>query len=43
MLTTNRQARADAYRADTLARIAAATDEARRRRTAQRGSRAPQA
>ena len=32
MLTRTRQARAEALRADTLARIAAATEDARRRR-----------
>jgi hypothetical protein len=31
MLTNNRQARAEAYRAEMLARIAAAAEEARRR------------
>lgn len=44
MLTPTNKARADAYHADTLARIAAATEEARRRRQpANPGSGAPQA
>lgn len=35
MLSRTRQARAEQYRAETLARIAAATEEARRRRSVQ--------
>jgi hypothetical protein len=42
MLSRNRQARADAFRADAQARIAAATEEARRRRPLPPSDREPQ-
>jgi hypothetical protein len=42
MLTSTRQARAEAYRHEMLARIAAATAEARRRRTGATQQQQPQ-